>query len=174
MTFFGAWELVSMFLPFHIQPHNIARLATLGWIGLLIYLAQLAQLPSVPIVSDGMASQLAHFGTHLMLVALVYLSIPSSTNGWHRARAVAFAFSVSVILGIGLESLQSFVPSRAFVVSDLALDTAGAATGAALVVAIGRLDVNRRLLSVAALGVTLLLIAVTGATVAFESTALAM
>ncbi len=163
-----------MFLPFDVQPHNIARLAALGWIGLLTFLGQLDELPSVPIVSDGSASQLAHFGTHLMLVALVYLAIPSSANRWQRARAVAFAFSVSVMLGIGLERLQSFVPSRAAMVTDIALDAAGAATGAALVIAVDYLNMNRRLLSVAALGVTLLLIAVTGARVILESYALAM
>ena len=82
---------------------------------------------------------------------------------------MAFAFSVSVLVGIGLESLQLFVPSRAGVVVDIALDAVGAGTGAVLVTAFDRLNVNRRLLSIAALGVTLVLIAITGATVAFNS-----
>ena len=159
-----------MFLSFHIQTENIARIATLGWVGLLIYLAQLANLPIVPIVSDGTSYQLAHFGTHLMLVALVYLSIPSTTSRWPRVRAVTFALSVSVILGIGLESLQLLVPSRVFVTSDLVMDAAGAATGAGLVIVMRRLNVNRRFLSVTALGVTVLLIAATWATVVAATT----
>ncbi len=62
----------------------MARLATLSWIELLTYLAQLAQLPSVPIVSNGIASQFAYFGTPLVLV-LVYLVIPSSVSTSRRA-----------------------------------------------------------------------------------------
>ncbi len=158
-----------MFLPRHIQPHNVARLATLVWIGLLIYLAQLAQLPRVPIVSDGTASQLAHFSTHLMLAALVYLSIPSSTKRWQQVHKAVFAFGVSVILGIGLESMQYFVPSRALVLSDLALAAAGAATGTALVITLARLNRGRCLLSVAGLVATLVFTAVTWATIAFPA-----
>jgi len=163
---------VFSLLTYLHQPHNIARLATVGWIGLLIYLAQLAQLPQlpdVPVASDGTASRVAHFGTHLMLVVFVYLAIPFPKTRWQRARVVGFAFTVSVILGIGLESLQSFLPSRAFVYLDFFLDAAGAAAGVALAISIDRLKLNRRWLSVAALGVTLALTAVTAATVAFPA-----
>lgn len=150
-------------MTIRLQPHTIARLATLAWIGLLIYLAWLPRLPQVPTASESTLSPVAHFATHFGLAGLVYLSARIQPVGLlGRLRLLGIAFGLSSALGLGLEGLQGLLPERASQASDAFLDVTGAFAGAATAFTLASLKVNQTLLSVSAFGVTFILILIAG------------
>ena len=141
----------------------MARLATIAWMALLFYLALQPRLPQLPVGTQSSTSPWAHFGTHLVLAALVYLATSSRPMSLvKRAAVTGFAFAFSAALGSGLEALQSILPDRSGQISDLLLDIGGAGVGAALGLTLDFLKLNRSFLGVTALGMTLLMIVFTG------------
>ena len=141
----------------------MARLATVAWIALLLYLAFQSRLPELPVGTQSSTSPWAHFGTHLVLAVLVYLATGSRPMSLVKRAAVAgFAFAFSTALGLGLEATQSILPDRSGQISDLLLDIGGAAVGAALGLTLDLLKLNRSFLGVTALGLTLLMVVITG------------
>ncbi len=141
----------------------MARLAAIAWIVLLFYLALQPRLPQLPVGTQSSTSPWAHFGTHLVLAALVYLAAAGRPMSLMKRELVTgFAFAFSASLGTGLEALQSILPDRSGQISDLLLDIGGAGVGAALGLTLDFLKINRSFLGVTALGITLLMIVFTG------------
>ncbi|MFQ6029767.1 MAG: VanZ family protein [Dehalococcoidia bacterium] len=148
-----------------IHPHNLARITTLFWIGLLLFLAALPRLPYVPFIPTHSLSSLAHFATHLMLAALVYLAVARSLSLGKRARVAMTAFLFSAALGLAIEGVQAFLPGRDATRSDFLYASSGALAGAASAFALDYLRLSRRYLSVAAFSAAIFLMLVTGASV---------
>ncbi len=150
-------------MTIRLQPHTIARLATLAWISLLIYLAWLPRLPQLPTASESTLSPVAHFATHFGLAGLVYLSARIQPVGLlGRLRLIGIAVGFSSALGLGLEGLQLYLPDRAAQASDAFLNVTGALAGAVTAFTLAYLKVNQTLLSASAFGITLILIVMTG------------
>jgi len=142
----------------------MARLALVAWLGLLLYLALLPDLPQPPVGRESITSSLAHFVTHLMLAALVYLAAGNRpTTPVKRVAIMALALGVSATWGLALEGVQSLLHERSAQVSDVLFDIGGAGAGSVLAVTLDSLKVSRGFLSVAGLGVTILLIITVGA-----------
>ncbi len=141
----------------------MALLALVAWLGLLLYLALLPDLPQ-PLRRESITSPLAHFVTHLMLAGLVYLAAGNrATTPVKRVAIMALALGVSATWGLALEGVQSLFQERSAQVSDVLFDIGGAGAGSVLAVTLDSLKVSRRFLSVAGLGITILLIITVGA-----------
>ena len=142
----------------------MARLALVAWLGLLLYLALLPDLPQPPVGRESITSPLAHFFTHLMLAAFVYLAAGNRpTTPVKRVAIMALALGVSATWGLALEGVQSLFQERSAQVSDVLFDIGGAGAGSVLAVTLDSLKVSRRFLSVTGLGITILLIITVGA-----------
>lgn len=130
--------------------------ATFAWIGCLFYLAIAPVTPEIPTLEPSSVAPLGHFATNMVLGVLIYLL--ATGIGLSRIRALAVAAGASVLVGLATEAAQLVVPSRSAEVFDVVLDGAGAAAGAAAVLALDRLHVSRTLMSLAASGGTAVLV----------------
>ena len=98
----------------------ISLVATLAWVGVLFYLASMSRLPQAPLVDARDTAQLGHFGTHLVLAALVYLTVsPRQANLRGGLRSAIIAVGFSLVLGLVLEGIQLFLPDRSAEAADL-------------------------------------------------------
>ena len=117
----------------------------------------------MPTASESTLSPFAHFATHFGLAGLVYLSARfQPVNPLEQLRLIGLAAGLSSALGLGLEGMQFILSDRSAQASDALLDVAGAIAGAATVFTLASLKVNQTLLSVMALGITFVLILITG------------
>ena len=154
-----------MLVSTRFNPQQLARFTTLCWLGLLVFLTTLPRTPYVPFVPTESLGSLAHFGTHLMLAALVYLAMRRPAGLDARAGLALLALLSSAALGLAIEGIQSFLPTRDASQADFIFATAGAATGAAVVLLLDWLRLNRRYLSVATFTMAVALLLGTGASV---------
>lgn len=134
-----------------------------GWIVLLAYLAgAIPWIPQASAFASDAAGSVSHYGTHLVLAALIYrvwtLKGSDSSGG---LCAMAIAFGVTVSVGLALEGVQMFLP-RQSEVSDVLFGAVGAATGAWVAFLLQRTYALRALLFAAAISATV--VAITFAT----------
>jgi VanZ family protein len=89
----------------------------------------------VPLPGDGMEPAPGPFGVDAWLHLLGYAALAASLSravsmGGHGAVvAVAVAVTAAVGFGVGIELLQTVVPTRGFAWSDVAADAVGSAIG---------------------------------------------
>jgi hypothetical protein len=119
------------------------------------------------VVSGKAISPLGHFGSHLVLGALLYLLVSADPSSrLRRTVAVAAAVAFSVMLGAGIEVLQFLLTeTRTAQVWDFIADTTGSVVGAAAVFNLEQLRVSRQYLSIAAAAVAMTLMLMGGASV---------
>ncbi len=134
---------------------GVARWLTLlmavVWAGFVLYLGSVSRLPRVPLVSEESEASLGHFGTHLVLGALLYMLFsPAVGSRVPRLRAAALAMCATLALGVSIEIVQFFVPERTPQSSDIGYDALGALTGVLVFLVPDQLRVSRRLLFVVA------------------------
>ena len=84
----------------------------------------------------------AHFFAYLILGLLMINAIRNS--GIYGKQSILIALSICVIYAISDEIHQLFVPGRSGLVKDVIIDTAGAAVGAGVYMAVGRILWNRK------------------------------
>jgi VanZ family protein len=84
----------------------------------------------------------AHFFAYLILGVLVRFALGRSVV--RGRKGIAIAFAVCVLYAISDEIHQLSVPGRSGQVSDVLIDSAGAALGLALYLGVGRLARNRK------------------------------
>ena len=145
---------------------TLALVVTVAWTSFLFYLGSVPEPPEGLSAARAIVSApLAHYGTHLVLAALLYMVVGRrSSNLRHGMRAAAIAILVTVGAGIALEVVQLFLEERSSEISDVVYDALGATTGVTLLLALERLNVDRRFLSLATSGVAVA--AMTGVAVA--------
>ena len=89
------------------------------------------KFPEVSNLGSKAVESIAHYGTHLVLAAMIYLIASSRTSKLAlRIRALGIAAGVTVVIGLGLEGLQLFLPGRSVEVSDVLFGALGATIGA--------------------------------------------
>lgn len=137
-------------------------LITFVWLGFLIYLASIPRHPHVPALSRETAGDLAHYISHLVLAAAIYLSVrPGPREPWYWVPAFLVAVAASTAVSVGIEYLQTLVPGRGPALSDILYGGLGTLTGVMGVMFLEQLRVSRRLLSWGmAAGVALLIMMV--------------
>lgn len=101
--------------------------------GVIFFLSAQPTLPDLPHVEPGGLAlppgKVAHVAVYAVLAALLALGLAADRKpGW---RAFLLAFVGATLYGVTDELHQSFVPSRTPAWTDVALDSAGAALGAA-------------------------------------------
>ena len=118
-----------------LQSRAAVLAVAAAWVGFLFYLGAVPSLP------EGLSStrlvvstSLGHYGSHVMLGALLYLGFSTPLSGLsHCGRAAILAILATVAIGAGIEGLQLFIPSRASEVADIAANSLGGVTGASIV-----------------------------------------
>lgn len=129
----------------------LTPLMAVVWSGFVLYLGSVSRLPRVPLVSEESEASLGHFGTHLVLGALLYMLFsPAVGSRVLRLRAAALAMCATLALGVSIEIVQFFVPERSPQSSDIGYDALGALTGVLALLVPDQLRISRRLLFVVA------------------------
>ena len=154
-------------LTIHAKRPVVILGVTLAWVGCLFYLILVpnlvSRLPRIPGLDLDSVSFLGHFGTGIVLGALIYLMASSGRlNVFGRARAVVAAAGVTAALGLGFEGLQLLIPDRGGQLSDVLFTLAGASVGAAIIFTLDQLKVSRSFLALATEGLTFILILLVG------------
>jgi VanZ family protein len=93
------------------------------WFLSIILVSYLSLTPHIQIPYEfSGADKLAHFLAYLWLGILPFF-------GFARLRAALTGALLMILLGVGLEFAQSYVPGRNFSVADMAADCAGVVSG---------------------------------------------
>lgn len=80
--------------------------------------------PAQPLVSHPWGDKIAHVGMYAALAGSLYLV--TAGLGWPRRRRAVLAFGAAIAIGLVVETLQTWVPRRAFDPLDLAANVVGA------------------------------------------------
>ena len=100
--------------------------------GVIFFLSAQSTLPDLPKEPAGLTlppGKVAHVAVYAVLAALLVFGLAAGRKpGW---RALLLAFVGATLYGVTDELHQSFVPFRTPAWTDVALDSAGAALGAA-------------------------------------------
>jgi hypothetical protein len=137
----------------------------IGWLALLAYLALLPRTPRVPVISDSLASPIAHLITSAVLAAFLYwiFTARATDRKGHILWAVVSAGLASGA-GIALEIAQGEYSSvRIFESSDIYSNVVGALFSVVLLVTLRDLGFSRRVLVTATVAMVGL---ITGALIA--------
>ena len=114
-----------------MQPADVSAEESAGWLDVLYRI-----IPFITNDDNGMyiVRKAAHFTEYAILGVLLALELAYFVKGWLRRffEPVAFALSASFID----ETIQLFVEGRSGQVSDMWIDTAGAALGILITLAI--------------------------------------
>ncbi|SDO39232.1 VanZ family protein [Alkalicoccus daliensis] len=130
-----AWVLVllwmSLIFYFSHQPGDTSSELSGGITETLLYILQ-SVLP-VTFSEEAMHTLIrkgAHFFVYFVLGILTLRALHSSRI--HGASAVVYALCICILYAITDEVHQLFIPGRAGTITDVAIDSAGAAAGIAL------------------------------------------
>ena len=153
----------SFSIPKHITAFRVTVATGLAWLGFVSYLALVRQLPDVPLLGENAVRPVGHYGAFVIIGGLAYLLVTMHFGGAvHRQKAAIAALGSAMVLGIGLEGLQTLVPERDDVLSDLLFDllfdAAGALTGVGAIFLLEQLRVSRASMSMAWAGASAVLI----------------
>lgn len=132
-----------------LQSRALTLAVSAAWVGFLLYLGAVPGLPEeLSSTRLAVSTPLGHYGSHVMLGALLYLSFSTPGLGLsHCGRAVILAVLATIAIGAGIEGVQLFIPSRASEAADIVANSLGGATGAALLFTADRLSVGRAILA---------------------------
>ena len=116
----------------HSKTRLISVMATVLWVGFMFYVTgAITKLPEVSNLGFDAVEPMAHYGTHLVLAAMIYvIARPRTSKQALRIRALGIAIGGTVAIGLGLEGLQLFLPGRSVEVSDVLFGAFGATIGA--------------------------------------------
>ena len=149
----------SFSIPKHITAFRVTVATGLAWLGFVSYLALVRQLPDVPLLGENAIRPVGHYGASLIIGGLAYLLVTIHFGGAvRRQKAAIAALGSTMVLGIGLEGLQTLVPERVDLLSDLLFDAVGALTGVGAVFLLEQLRVSRTFLSMAWAGASAVLV----------------
>ncbi len=116
----------------HSKTRFIPVMATILWVGFMFYVTgAIPKLPEVSNLGYDAVESMAHYGTHLVLAAMIYvIASPRTSKQAPRIRALGLAIGGTVAIGLGLEGLQLVLPGRSVEVSDVLFGAFGATIGA--------------------------------------------
>ncbi len=107
--------------------------ADIVWVSFMLYLGTSPSPLGASIAPEGSDSYLGHFGTNVVLAALIYLSASVRTPSIRtRIRTSAIAVGGAISLGTAIEGLQILIPERSAEASDILFNAAGAVTGVSM------------------------------------------
>jgi VanZ family protein len=112
-------------------------LPTILWIGLIFFLSSRELSFFGPRIENReslvrILQYPVHFFLYFVLCLLSFNSFLSGKKGTQWSRALAVALSLTLLVGLCDELLQSVIPSRTFAVRDLFTDAVGALVAMAL------------------------------------------
>ena len=94
-----------------------------SWFFSIILISYLSLIPRIQIPYEfSGADKLGHFLAYLWLGILPFF-------GFARLRVAFTGALLMILLGVGLEFAQSYVPGRSFSIADMAADCAGVVSG---------------------------------------------
>ncbi len=116
----------------HSKTRFIPVMATVLWVGFMFYVTgAVPKLPEVSNLGYDAVESMAHYGTHLVLSAMIYvIARPRTSKRALRISALGIAIGGTVAIGLSLEGLQLFLPGRSVEVSDVLFGAFGATIGA--------------------------------------------
>ncbi len=152
----------SFSIPKHITAFRVTAATALAWLGFVSYLTLVRQLPDVPLLGENAIQPVGHYGASVIIGGLAYLLVTIHFGrAVSRQKAAIAALGSAMVLGIGLEGLQTLVPERGDVLSDLLSDllfnAVGALTGIGAIFLLEQLKVSRTSLSMAWAGASAVL-----------------
>ena len=134
---------------------------TLLWAGFLVYLmGAIPQLPEMTTFHSKTIESLGHYVPFLVMGALVYSAAGAvGTRSSLRPYTAAVAITLSIAMGLGLESIQVLLPERGVEASDVLFGASGAIVGVWAASLVLRRDVGRAVVLVVAASIVMVALA---------------
>ncbi len=133
---------------------------TLLWAGFLVYLmGAIPQLPEMTTFHSETIESLGHYIPFLVMGALVYSAGAGVTRSSLRPYTAAVAITLSIAMGLGLESIQVLLPERGVEATDVLFGASGAIVGVWAASLILRRDLGRAALLVVAASIVMVALA---------------